>query len=101
MEAKRRGIVTEGETVVLDATAHALKFSGFQEMYFEDRFPPEFEISPKSSLRNSPQLVRPEDLEEIPSAEKRLEGQAFQHFVRRTVEAIADALNLTPISRTK
>jgi threonine synthase len=100
IEAKRRGIVTEGETVVLDATAHALKFSGFQDMYFEDRFPPEFEISPKPWLRNHPKLVRPEDLDDVPSAEHRLEGDAFKHFVQRTVETIAKELALTPISRT-
>ncbi len=37
--AVRQGIVSKGETAVLDATAHAMKFSGFQEVYFEDNIP--------------------------------------------------------------
>ena len=101
VEARRRGIIQESETVILDATAHAMKFSVFQEMYFEDRFPPAFEISPKASLRNFPQLIYPDDLEVVPTAEKRLEGEPFERFVRRTVEAIAAELDLRPISRTK
>jgi threonine synthase len=40
---------------VLDATAHPLKFIGFQQMYFEDYFPPEFEAAPKAEYRNRPQ----------------------------------------------
>jgi threonine synthase len=94
VEAKARGIVDKNEVVVLNATAHALKFSGFQAMYFEDGFPPEFEISPKESLQNAPRLVLPEDLDAVPTAEKPLEGKDFDRFVQRTAEAIAEALAL-------
>jgi len=94
VEAKKRGIVSEHDVVVLDATAHALKFAGFQAMYFENRFPPEFEITPKTSLQNAPRLVQPKDLDAIPTPEKPLEGKALERFVRRTAEAIADELKL-------
>ena len=47
------------ETPVLDATAHHLKFIGFQQMYFEDSFPPEFEVTPKAAYRNRPRLLTP------------------------------------------
>jgi threonine synthase len=47
------------ETAVLDATAHHLKFIGFQQMYFEDSFPPEFEVTPKAAYQNRPQLLTP------------------------------------------
>jgi threonine synthase len=99
VEAKKRDIVRPDDMVVLDATAHALKFAGFQDMYFEDRFPPEFEIIPKDALKNFPRLVRPEGLDVLPSAEKPLTGPAFDDFVTKTVEAIATALDLTPASR--
>ncbi len=46
-------------TAVLDATAHHLKFIGFQQMYFEDSFPPEFEVTPKPEYQNRPQLLTP------------------------------------------
>ncbi len=46
---------------VLDATAHHLKFIGFQEMYFEDRFPAEFEIKPNPEYQNRPQLLIPRE----------------------------------------
>jgi len=92
--AKGRGIVSENDVVVLDATAHALKFAGFQEMYFENRFPPEFEITPKKALQNAPRLVRPKDLDAVPTAEKPLEGKDLERFVKQTAEAIAKTLKL-------
>jgi len=45
------------ETLVLDATAHHLKFIGFQEMYFENSFPAEFGVTPKPELANRPELI--------------------------------------------
>ncbi len=55
--AKELGLVSTSETLVLDATAHHLKFIGFQEMYFQDSFPPEFGVTPKKELANRPELV--------------------------------------------
>ncbi len=53
------GLVDRDEVAILDATAHHLKFIGFQEMYFENTFPPEFEVTPKSEYQNRPQLLTP------------------------------------------
>jgi threonine synthase len=53
-------IVDREEVAVLDATAHHLKFAGFQEMYFENTFPPEFEVTPKPEYQNRPQLLTPQ-----------------------------------------
>ncbi len=55
--ALKAGLMGGDEVGVLDATAHHLKFISFQEMYFEDRFPPEFEIHPKPEYQNRPQLL--------------------------------------------
>jgi threonine synthase len=52
-------LVGRNEVAVLDATAHHLKFIGFQQMYFEDAFPPEFEVTPKAEYQNRPQLLTP------------------------------------------
>jgi threonine synthase len=52
-------LVDEDEVAVLDATAHHLKFIGFQEMYFENTFPPEFEVIPQPEYQNRPQLLTP------------------------------------------
>jgi threonine synthase len=57
--ALQEGLLEPGETAVLDATAHHLKFIGFQQMYFEDSFPPEFEVTPRPEYRNRPQLLTP------------------------------------------
>jgi threonine synthase len=46
--------VSAKERAILNATAHAIKFSGFQEMYFQNSFPPEFGIRPKKGLQNQP-----------------------------------------------
>jgi len=55
--AKELGLVSAEETLVLDATAHHLKFIGFQEMYFENSFPKEFGVTPKPELANRPELI--------------------------------------------
>jgi threonine synthase len=77
------GLVGKNDVAVLDATAHHLKFIGFQQMYFENRFPPEFEVTPKAVYQNRPQLLTPKT--EAPEAKTMdLAGQ------------IATLLGLTP-----
>jgi threonine synthase len=94
MAARRRGIVGGGEVAVLASTAHALKFAGFQEMYFENRFPEEFDIVPDPARVNAPVFIRPADLERVPAAGAPLPPEEFKRFVRRTAEEIAARLNL-------
>jgi len=80
--AKELGLVTPEETLVLDATAHHLKFIGFQEMYFENTFPAEFGVTPKPELANRPELIiKPEDKARL--AEKDYVVQAAQNVVAR------------------
>jgi threonine synthase len=94
LAAKARGIISGQDRAVLDSTAHALKFSGFQEMYFDQTFPAEYSISPRQDLINSPQYLRPSDLDQVPAPGKPLEGEALQRFVKRMAEEIAGLLNL-------
>ncbi|MBI5578332.1 MAG: threonine synthase [Deltaproteobacteria bacterium] len=92
--ARQRGRVEPGEVAVLDSTAHALKFSVFQEMYFENRFPAGYDITPRPELMNRPILIRPQDLAKVPAPGAPLAGEDFQRFVRRTAEEVAGRLNL-------
>jgi threonine synthase len=94
VEAIGQGIIDRDDLVVVDATAHALKFAGFQEMYFEDKFPPEFEIVPRESLKNAPELVQAPGVDVFPTPNTPLEGEAFHRFVGETAKTIADRLNL-------
>lgn len=55
--AVKRGLVAENERAVLDATAHSLKFAGFQEMYFSNAFPAAYEVTPRDEYVNKPELV--------------------------------------------
>jgi threonine synthase len=57
--AIKEGLISQNETGILDATAHHLKFIGFQQMYFDNNFPPEFEVAPKPEYQNKPQLLTP------------------------------------------
>ena len=71
LKAREEGRVAAGEKAVLDSTAHALKFAGFQNMYFTDTFPPEYGVAPDASLANRPSLV-------VDAAEKtRLSAEEF------------------------
>jgi threonine synthase len=75
------------ETAVLAATAHALKFSGFQDMYFQNSFPPEFEVRPRKALQNVPRTTGGE----LPP---RPTDPAYAGFVERTAGKVARLLNL-------
>ncbi len=85
LRARELGLLRAGETAVLDATAHSLKFIGFQEMYFEDSFPPEYGITPRKELTNAPRRVlTPEVKAELPA----------QEFTVQAAQAVADVLGL-------
>jgi threonine synthase len=99
MAAQRRGMIDGGDIAVLDSTAHALKFSGFQDMYFENRFPADFGITPNPALVNRPVYIHPADLSRVPAPGKPLAGEEFKRFVRRTAEDIAGRLNLNKTTR--
>ena len=88
------GLVSSKDTAILDSTAHALKFSGFQEMYFENKFPPGYEVLPDKSLINFPVLIHPQDLDKVPAPGKPLAGNDFNIFVKRVSEEIAGLLDL-------
>ena len=97
LAAKNRGIVDSRDIAVLDSTAHAIKFAGFQEMYFEQKFPPDYNISPKQDLINTPVYVHPEDLEKVPAPGKPLDGKDFERFAARVAEEIAGMLDLEKV----
>ena len=46
--ARALGRVGEVEHAGREATAHALKFSGFQDMYFNDSFPEAYGVKPQA-----------------------------------------------------
>jgi threonine synthase len=94
LAARARGAIEGQDIVVLDSTAHALKFAGFQEMYFARTFPADYNIAPKQELINAPVYLHPQDLERVPAPGSPLTGEAFQRFVTRMAEEIAASLNL-------
>jgi len=98
MQAREQNIVKDSDVAVIDSTAHALKFSGFQDLYFENKFPEEFEITPDPGLMNAPVLVHPEDLERVPAPGKPLAGDDFNRFVTRVSTEIAETLKLKKVS---
>jgi threonine synthase len=93
-KATEQGIVTSSETAIVDSTAHALKFSGFQERYFENQLPEAFEVVANPELVNAPLYIHPEDLERVPAPGKPLRQEDLDRFVRRVSQAIADDLGL-------
>jgi threonine synthase len=95
IKAKESGVVGPGERAICDATAHQLKFAGFQQMYFEDSFPPEFGVKPRAELANLPQEVAVLPPENLPAPGKPLDQKAFQEFVEATAKEIARRLDLT------
>ncbi|WP_291443557.1 threonine synthase [Desulfovibrio sp.] len=85
MNAKALGLISNKEHAVLDATAHALKFAGFQDMYFNDSFPAEYGVTPDKSLANKPELLLPESARQ---------GREVAEFARMGADAVAGRLSL-------
>jgi len=80
--------------VILDSTAHILKFAVFQEMYFQDEFGPEFQVTPRPELKNVPTVVSPPGLRKFPAPGSPLSGEDMKEFIRRMTEEIARILDL-------
>jgi len=97
VEAKKMGIIKTHDSAILDSTAHALKFSIFQQMYFEKSFPAEFKINPDPDLINSPVLIHPKDVKKIPSLGRPLSGDDFGQFVNSVSDEIATILDLKKV----
>ncbi|MGD8261145.1 MAG: threonine synthase [Desulfobacterales bacterium] len=95
--AKDRGLIDSQEVAVLDSTAHALKFSGFQDMYFAQKFPLDYKIAPNTDLVNAPFYVQPPDLEKLPAPGKPLDSDDFELFVEAVSTEIARMLDLKKI----
>jgi len=51
------GLVKIGQQVVVDSTSHQLKFSNFQQMYFENTFSAAYEITPQEKFINKPVVL--------------------------------------------
>ncbi len=97
VQAIQDGFVKSEEVAVVDSTAHALKFSGFQDMYFSQSFPAEFRVTPDPSLMNAPVYVHPPDLTKIPQPGQPLNSAELKQFVQRISDEIATQLALREI----
>jgi len=93
-KAVRAGRIGGDRLAILDATAHALKFSVFQEKYFSDGFEPAFGVVPREDLKNAPVLVAPPEGTPRPAAGQKLGAEDFRAFVECTAGIIAERLGL-------
>jgi threonine synthase len=100
VQAIETGDVKPDEIAVVDSTAHALKFSGFQDMYFTQSFPSEFKVTPNPALINAPVYVHPPGLEKVPQPGKPLNHAELKQFVQRISDEIAAQLTLRKIDET-
>ena len=53
-KAIKNGMLETNMNFVVDSTSHQLKFSGFQQMYFENSFGPEYGVSVRDEYKNTP-----------------------------------------------
>jgi len=76
------GLVSGEETAILDATAHHLKFIGFQQMYYDNSYPEPYEIEPRKDLSNAPETVIESEERDRLSAEAYI-VEAAERIVKR------------------
>ncbi len=88
------GIVDKDETAIVDSTAHTIKFSGFQQMYFDNSFPSDYNITPNSEKINIPFILDSESEESLSTLDKPLTGEPLTKFVRNMALKIAKQLRL-------
>ncbi|KJS31576.1 MAG: threonine synthase [Desulfatitalea sp. BRH_c12] len=93
--AVEKGVIGKNLTAIVDSTAHALKFAGFQDLYFENHFPEEFAVRPEPSLINRPVYMHPGELTQVPAPGRPLTGEPFERYVRAITRLIAEDLQLT------
>jgi threonine synthase len=94
IKAITSGLIPKGEIGVLAATAHVLKFSPFQEMYLNNRFPPEFKVTPREEFRNAPIAVQPEGLEQLLQSRTPSQRRDRDPFIEAIVAEVAKILHL-------
>jgi threonine synthase len=97
VKARAMGLVSVNETAVLNATAHAIKFSEFQDLYFKNQIPEPYHIVPDPDRTNLPELISPDDPNLVPSQEKRLGKSEFSQFVQEICNKIAQKMDLPPV----
>lgn len=85
LAAREKGLVARDELAILDSTAHSLKFSGFQDLYFRDAFPEAYEIKADHALANRPVAMLSE------KEKASMPAEAFTHAV---ADAVAERLAL-------
>ncbi len=90
-EARRLEFVTEGETAVVDSTAHALKFAEFQNAYFADSLTEGYEVRGRAELMNRPLDISPKGVP-LPGRAQSAEDSA--RYVAAAARDIAAALGL-------
>jgi threonine synthase len=92
--AIKQGLINQGETAIINSTAHAIKFSGFQDMYFQNNFPKEYGITPDEKLINQPFFVQPESARKVSTLKEPRNREDFIQFVSESVKHIAAKLEL-------
>lgn len=89
--ALKKGVITNDEVAIIDSTAHAIKFSGFQQMYFENRFSRKYNIHPDPALINVPVFVHSDSSDPLsPPAQNDRDNGTIDSFA----QTIAKTLNL-------
>jgi len=93
--AVEQGIVMDSECAILDATAHAIKFSGFQDQYYQQTLAKDYGVVSKAELINTPHLVMPDNEGKVPAQGNPLSDEEFNLFANEISQKIAKDLNLT------
>ena len=95
VKARAMDLVSSDETAVLNATAHAIKFSEFQDLYFKNQIPEPYHIAPDPDRINLPELITPDNPDLVPSQEKRLGKSEFAQFIAEISGKIAHKMHLS------
>ncbi|MCG8640560.1 MAG: threonine synthase [Desulfobacterales bacterium] len=96
--ARENKIVSENETAILDATAHAIKFSEFQDLYFNSTISESYKVVSNPEKINLPTLILPDTPSLMPSQKNRLAPADLKKFVNEISDKIANQLGLNVFS---
>jgi threonine synthase len=93
--ARKQFLVDENETAILASTAHALKFSDFQQMYFDEAFPEDYDIISNPALINKPFSIARDSTKRF-NRVLTPNGKHLDGFIENVSFEIAKRLELKP-----
>jgi threonine synthase len=88
-----KGLFKPSDVAILDSTAHFLKFTEFQNAYYEDRLKDNYGVISKEEYKNVPKSLKLSGVK-TPGKGASLSASEYQDYVKRAADEIAELMGM-------